>query len=42
VRKGHLFFALAGEHADGHSFIGKAIENGAAAVVYEKPGVISG
>ncbi|MBS1114620.1 MAG: UDP-N-acetylmuramoylalanyl-D-glutamate--2,6-diaminopimelate ligase [Nitrospirae bacterium] len=39
VRKGHLFFALAGEHADGHSFIGKAIENGAAAVVYEKPGV---
>jgi UDP-N-acetylmuramoyl-L-alanyl-D-glutamate--2,6-diaminopimelate ligase len=38
VSKGHLFFALSGEHADGHSFIGKALKNGAAAVVYEKPG----
>jgi UDP-N-acetylmuramoyl-L-alanyl-D-glutamate--2,6-diaminopimelate ligase len=35
--KGHLFFALAGEHADGHSFISRAIENGARGVVYEKP-----
>jgi UDP-N-acetylmuramoyl-L-alanyl-D-glutamate--2,6-diaminopimelate ligase len=40
--KGHLFFALSGEHADGHSFIGKAVENGAAAVVYEKRGVYTG
>jgi len=37
--KGHLFFALPGEHADGHSFIGKAVERGATAVVYERPGV---
>lgn len=39
VSKGHLFFALPGEHADGHSFIGKAVERGAAGVVYEKPGI---
>lgn len=39
VSKGHLFFALAGEHADGHTFIGKAVERGAAGVVYEKPGI---
>jgi UDP-N-acetylmuramoyl-L-alanyl-D-glutamate--2,6-diaminopimelate ligase len=42
VDKGHLFFALSGEHADGHSFIEKAVGNGAAAVVYEKPGVYPG
>lgn len=40
--KGHLFFALPGEHADGHRFIGRALENGAAAVVYEKPEVSPG
>jgi len=39
VSKGHLFFALPGEHVDGHSFIGKAVEKGAAAVVYERPGL---
>ncbi len=39
VAKGHLFFALTGEHLDGHDFIDKAIERGAAAVVYERPGV---
>ena len=39
VDKGHLFFALPGEHADGHSFIGKAVERGAAAIAYERPGL---
>ncbi len=38
VDKGHLFFALPGEHVDGHSFIGKAVERGAVAVVYERQG----
>ena len=38
VGKGHLFFALAGEHTDGHNFISKAVENGAAAIAYERPG----
>ena len=37
--KGHLFFALPGEHADGHSFIEKAVERGAVAIVYERPGL---
>ena len=36
VEKGYLFFALTGEHADGHGFIRQAIERGAAAVVYER------
>ena len=38
VGKGHLFFALPGEHVDGHNFIGKALERGAAAIAYERPG----
>ena len=37
VGRGDLFFALHGEHADGHAFIGKAIEAGAVAVVYDNP-----
>ena len=37
VSKDYLFFALAGEHADGHTYIRKAVESGAAAVVYERP-----
>jgi UDP-N-acetylmuramoyl-L-alanyl-D-glutamate--2,6-diaminopimelate ligase len=37
VSRGHLFFALHGEHADGHAFIGRAVESGAAAIVYENP-----
>jgi UDP-N-acetylmuramoyl-L-alanyl-D-glutamate--2,6-diaminopimelate ligase len=38
TRRGHIFFAVSGEHADGHSFIVKAVENGAVSVVYERPG----
>jgi UDP-N-acetylmuramoyl-L-alanyl-D-glutamate--2,6-diaminopimelate ligase len=38
VGKGDLFFALPGEHADGHRFIRQAVESGAAAVVCERPG----
>jgi UDP-N-acetylmuramoyl-L-alanyl-D-glutamate--2,6-diaminopimelate ligase len=37
VRPGFLFFALPGIHTDGHSFIGRAISTGAAAVIHEKP-----
>ena len=37
VGRGDLFFALQGEHADGRAFIGRAIESGAVAVVYEGP-----
>jgi UDP-N-acetylmuramoyl-L-alanyl-D-glutamate--2,6-diaminopimelate ligase len=37
VKKGHLFFALTGEHTDGHGFIRQAVERGAAAIVYERP-----
>ncbi|MDO5548201.1 MAG: UDP-N-acetylmuramoyl-tripeptide--D-alanyl-D-alanine ligase [Eubacteriales bacterium] len=33
IPEGALFLALCGERFDGHKFIGKAIENGAAAVV---------
>ena len=35
IEKGHLFIAVRGTQTDGHQFIGKAIENGAAAVVCE-------
>src|SRR5205809_870808 len=37
VKKGCLFVALRGEKVDGHAFIGQAINQGAAAVVSEKP-----
>ena len=33
IPEGALFLALCGERFDGHQFIGKAIENGAVAVV---------
>ncbi|RYE98552.1 MAG: UDP-N-acetylmuramoyl-L-alanyl-D-glutamate--2,6-diaminopimelate ligase, partial [Oxalobacteraceae bacterium] len=36
VRRGDVFFAYPGEAADGRKFIAAAIENGAAAVVYEE------
>jgi UDP-N-acetylmuramoyl-L-alanyl-D-glutamate--2,6-diaminopimelate ligase len=42
VTRGHIFFALPGEKADGREFIGDALERGAAAVVVadkaESPG----
>ena len=34
VKNGSLFVAIKGENIDGHSFIDKAIENGACAVIY--------
>jgi UDP-N-acetylmuramoyl-tripeptide--D-alanyl-D-alanine ligase len=36
LRKGGAFFALKGEHADGHDFLGDAARAGAAAVVVER------
>jgi UDP-N-acetylmuramoyl-L-alanyl-D-glutamate--2,6-diaminopimelate ligase len=35
IVQGNLFFAIRGIQSDGHNFIGKAIENGACAVVCE-------
>jgi len=35
VKPGYLFFAIKGTKTDGHQFIGKAIENGAVAIVCE-------
>jgi UDP-N-acetylmuramoyl-L-alanyl-D-glutamate--2,6-diaminopimelate ligase len=37
VRKGSLFVAVEGICTDGHSYIGKAIEEGAGVIVYDKP-----
>jgi len=37
VEPGHLYFALPGLHVDGHSFIGAAIDRGAAAVLHQAP-----
>ena len=36
VRDGYVFFALAGQLADGHDYIGEAVKRGAAAVVVER------
>ena len=36
VTKGDLFFALAGETADGHAFVGEALRRGAAAAVVSR------
>lgn len=36
VQAGYAFFALRGTHADGHQFIAKATELGAAAIVCEE------
>lgn len=35
IDKGHLFIAVKGTQTDGHTYIGKAIEKGASAVVCE-------
>ena len=35
IEKGHLFIAVKGTQTDGHAYIGKAIEKGAAAIVCE-------
>jgi UDP-N-acetylmuramoyl-L-alanyl-D-glutamate--2,6-diaminopimelate ligase len=35
IKEGHLFIAMKGTQADGHSFIDKAIENGACAILCE-------
>jgi len=37
INPGDMFIALKGESFDGHDFISRAIENGAAAVVTQKP-----
>jgi UDP-N-acetylmuramoyl-L-alanyl-D-glutamate--2,6-diaminopimelate ligase len=37
VKPGTLFFAILGEKADGHSFIPQALEQGAVAIVSERP-----
>jgi UDP-N-acetylmuramoyl-tripeptide--D-alanyl-D-alanine ligase len=37
VEPGGVFFALQGERADGHDFVGHAVENGAALAVIERP-----
>lgn len=36
LKRGDLFVAMTGEKSDGHLYIRDAVENGAAAVVYEK------
>lgn len=36
TRPGHLFYALKGQHTDGHNFVDDALERGAAAVVVER------
>lgn len=35
VAEGHLFVAMKGTQVDGHTFIGKAVAQGAAAILYE-------
>lgn len=36
VKEGSLFVAIKGYEVDGHTFIGKAIENGAKAIIFEE------
>ena len=36
-RPGDLFVAIAGEHTDGHSYVRQAAQNGAAAVLADRP-----
>lgn len=42
VKPGHLFFAVKGTQADGHAYIPKALELGAAAVIGTEPGIETG
>ena len=37
VKPGDLFVAIDGEHVDGHDFIDKALDNGAAAIACTRP-----
>jgi len=37
VKKGFLFFAYKGIHADGHNYIKQAIQNGASAIIHSTP-----
>lgn len=41
VKPGAVFVAVKGAAADGHQFIDKAIENGAAVIVYEDSGLLT-
>jgi len=41
VRTDNLFVALSGEHFDGHAFVPKALEDGAAGVVVSDPAKVS-
>ncbi len=36
VKQGYAFFALPGLHVNGHGFIGKALENGACAIIHSE------
>lgn len=36
IRTGNIFFALRGEHFDGHAFVKMAIENGAGTIVHDQ------
>lgn len=40
LKPGDLFFALTGEHADGHQYVGRAIEVGARGVVVSKESAV--
>lgn len=40
LKPGDLFFALTGEHADGHQYVGRAIEVGARGVVVAKESAV--
>ena len=42
VKPGALFFAVPGEHTDGHNFIAQAVANGAVAVVCERNAELAG
>ncbi|MDR3123244.1 MAG: UDP-N-acetylmuramoyl-L-alanyl-D-glutamate--2,6-diaminopimelate ligase [Treponema sp.] len=36
VKPGNMYFALPGQHTDGHQFISAALDNGAAAIIYQE------